>query len=204
MDQRDIDNRKYDIGNMEYLFDKNGVSTYRTSPVNDEDEKIYAKGLIQAVKVLRQLIIQEKKVVFVHDCSGISRCTTLFLCYLMLCGFPEDEYFSSGHQLIKDDYTFKQYSIDPNEIPNVLIDPAMKLKKSYKHSKPNYGVVKRVLDENKNYFGDQQKFMKEKEEQQRKARKERAFQDQMRRKNLEDELRQQLSLMEEEKKKLEN
>lgn len=158
MDQRDFDNRKYDNAAIEHLFRRNGILTYRSSPIDDDEDSIYAAGLFQAVKVLRQLIVVEKKIVYVHCCSGISRCTTLFLCYLMLVGFPDDDYFKTSKKMTKSQEIYDDYNINPDEVPSFMLDAVLKLKKIYEKSVPNYMMVKRVIDENRFFFDENQRI----------------------------------------------
>ena len=137
---------------MQALFRKNGIIHYRNSPIDDDFEDTYAVALFEAVKVLRQLVVQEKRHVFIHCCSGISRCTTLFLCYLMLVGFHDDEIFSSTKKLQNVNQAAADNYVNPKEVPAFLLEPAIKLKKIYERSMPNYKIIKRVIDENRNFF----------------------------------------------------
>ena len=73
-----------------------GITSYNHSAVCDYDEDIYAKTAFDAAVVLNRLVNEQKHSVFMNCAAGVSRSNTVFLCYLALFGFgDEDNMFST-------------------------------------------------------------------------------------------------------------
>jgi hypothetical protein len=70
-----------DISNMFYT---RGITTYARYQVADSFRAEYADDLLSAAKLLHELVDVKKERVFVHDQTGVSRCTTLLIVYLAL------------------------------------------------------------------------------------------------------------------------
>jgi len=73
-----------DSANLSNMFYTKGVSTYTRYQVADSFKPEYADDLLNAAKLLHELVDVKKEKVFLHDQTGVSRCTTLLICYLAL------------------------------------------------------------------------------------------------------------------------
>jgi len=92
--------------------------------VTSEDAEDYADDLFDAALVLNDLIDVKGHKVYLHDTSGVSRVTTLYLVYLSLFKKPTKS----------------------------LPDLARELKNQYPLSTPNLKMVEQVLDENQSFL----------------------------------------------------
>ena len=82
--QMGLNQRRINAADISNTFYGKGISTYTRFQVADNFKQEYALDLFDAAKLLHELVDVKKEKVFVHDQTGVSRCTTLLLVYLAL------------------------------------------------------------------------------------------------------------------------
>jgi protein-tyrosine phosphatase len=108
------------------MYRNRGIHNVVHSPVSDYFENEYCEQLFKASLILNELVNIKKLNVFCHCSAGISRGPTLFLCYLAL--FMKHPQWNNINEL----YSY--------------------IKHFYPFANPNLKVVKRVLEENKDFI----------------------------------------------------
>lgn len=161
---------------MTQFYRKNGIKSFLNSPCKDLHEDEYAEHLFKAVCVLGSMINDKGYIVFMHDTCGVSRCTTLFIIYLAL--FIKHSKWNNLPELEKF------------------------AKSKYPEGVPNMEMVKRVVDENKDFQNLQLRKLKEDEENKHRNKAEADRQQQLQNANDEAERIRLLRLAEQEAEKL--
>lgn len=113
--------RGINLDRMASLFRSNGITTFKSRPVSDQEPDDYAKDLYEAACVLDELVNKKGQKVFLHCTTGTTRGPTLVILYLSL--FVRHEKWE-----------------DPEELERYL-------KSIYYLTNANLDMVERVLDE---------------------------------------------------------
>jgi len=135
------------------LYRKNGIKQFLNSAVCDYEEEQYAEGLFKAACVLNTLANEKGYTVYVHDTNGVSRVATLMLVYIAL--------------FLKH----KQW----NNLPALQ----QFLKMQYPQGHPNMDMVKKVINDNKDFQNQQLKKLQDDEERRRRQAEESGRQKQL-------------------------
>ena len=75
---------------MSQFYRKKGINVVVNQNVSDYTEQEYADHLFKACHTLHELVDIQKHKVFIHDTCGVSRVSTLILCYMALFGKSEN------------------------------------------------------------------------------------------------------------------
>jgi len=109
------------------FYRNKGINVVVNYAVSDENEDTYAEQLFNAAQHLFDLVDIKGHRVYLHDSTGVSRAPTLYLVYQSL------------------------FMKTPLTVP----DQYKELKKIYNHATPNFRMIQRVLDDNKQFLEKQ-------------------------------------------------
>ena len=153
MDQLDIQQRGINLDKISQFYRNKGINVIINYAVSDENEEIYAEQLFHAAKHLFELVDLKGHRVFLHDTTGVSRAPTLFLVYQSL--------FMKTNYSVPDQYK--------------------ELKKMYPFATPNFNMIQRVLDDNKQFLEKQRARFLEDERRRKREEEEALLKDNLKR-----------------------
>ena len=156
------------------FYRNRGINVIVNYAVSDEDEDIYAEQLFNAAQHLFDLVDMKGHRVFLHDSTGVSRAPTLFLVYQSL--------FMKTNMSVPDQYK--------------------ELKKIYPFATPNFNMINRVLDDNKQFLEKQRARFLEDEKRRRREEDEAALRESLKKAQDEAEVIRLKRLAEEEAERL--
>jgi hypothetical protein len=100
--------RQVDSEQLESLFKRKGITRLVQVQVSDVYEDQYAQHLFEAAKVLHRMVEVEKKKVYLHCSSGVSRGPTLLMVYLSLyCKLSCWENVDQVYEYVENEYMWQ-------------------------------------------------------------------------------------------------